>query len=104
MLGQIRKRTAFLWLFIVCYFPAQVFLYGQDHAPSGSTLTPWDHLTLEGALVIAIGALSTVVTVQYRENRKKDQDWAAALARVTEVMVQQTEALERLSEKVEKCP
>ena len=58
------------WWWYVClvYFGAQCLLYSQviKTADNGtSSQTPWEHLTLESALVIAVG-------VQYRENRAKE--------------------------------
>lgn len=91
-----------LWaLFIMCYISCQAILYAQGpvgaQGPGGA---PWEHLTLEGFLAF-------VVSVQYRENREKEQtarqlavDSAAAIAKVTTLMVDVTGALERLSQKV----
>jgi hypothetical protein len=71
---------------------------------TGEPETPWQHLSLEGALAIAVG-------VQYRENRQKEaaatalsRDAAAAITRATEIMSNVTKALEILTEKVEECP
>ena len=97
------------WWWYVClaYFGAQCLLYSQviKTADNGtSSQTPWEHLTLESALVIAVG-------VQYRENRAKEaaaiqmaKDAAAAIQKATLIMEATTTAMERLSQKVEACP
>lgn len=105
--GILGTRGLSLWVFIAgFYFFAQAALYAQDRQNSAQQTadTPWEHLTLEAALVVAVG-------VQYRENRQKEvaatkmaTDAAGAIARATEIMENVTEALERLTGKVEQCP
>jgi len=100
------KRVIPLWILLAgFYIFAQAALYAQDRqSPTPGQDTPWEHLTLEGALALA-------VAVQYRENRQKEAastklstDAAAAITKATEIMEQVTAALERLSGKVERCP
>ena len=98
-------RRLFLWLGIAFFYVlSQAALYAQDRTVGARTDTPWEHLTLEGALLVA-------VAVQYRENRKRDEstiklatDAAAALASATKVMESVTANLETLSLKVAECP
>lgn len=94
-----------LWLTISSvYLLGQSALYAQDNTTPYEEKTPYEHLTLEAALLLAVG-------VQYRENRKKEdqaaimsKDAAAAIARATEIMENVTTALERLTVKVEQRP
>ena len=93
----------FLWLLCAFFFYVlgQARLYGQLSVSPASAETPWEHLTLEAALALAVG-------VQYRENRQKEAiarqlatEAAAAIAKATQMMVDVTQALERLNQKVE---
>ena len=103
MLRKERWRMI-LWIMIVfLYVGAQAFLYGQGPLTQvgRSSDTPWEHLTLEGALALA-------VAVQYRENRAKEEvarqlavDAAAAITKATGMMVDVTGALERLCDKID---
>jgi len=103
----VRFKGVVLWICIAgLYIFGQAALYAQDRSPTQTSTeeTPWQHLSLEGALAIAVG-------VQYRENRQKEEssvklssDAAAAIARATEIMENVTGALERLSGKVDQCP
>ena len=106
--GRFKIGTLVLWICIsFLYVFGQAVLYAQDRPTQQGDAgpeTPWQHLSLEGALAIAVG-------VQYRENRQKEAsatklstDAAAAITRATEIMSNVTEALERLSNKVEQCP
>lgn len=101
-------RMWLVWL-AIGYFCVQSLVYAQDHRQQAQTgqageQTPWEHLTLESALAIA-------VAVQYRENRAKeaaatsrDRDMSAMIAKATAILEQATAALERLSERVDQCP
>ncbi len=103
------RRGRVLWVSIVfCYVFFQVALYAQDQRTDlGNTQqssTPWEHLSLEGALALAVGVL-------YRENRSKESQAAqtatsaaAAITKSTDTMEAMTKALERLTGKVENCP
>jgi hypothetical protein len=101
---QALKRV-FLWIGIALFYVwAQAALYAQDRSSPQTHDTPWEHLTLEGALIIAVG-------VQYRENRARElntlqmaKDAAAAMASATKVMESVTTNLEKLSSKVDACP
>ena len=103
MLRKERWRMG-LWLIIVLlYVGGQAYLYGQGVSPQSSAAsdTPWEHLTLEGALALAVG-------VQYRENRAKEAvarqlavEAAAAITKATSLMVDVTAALERLCSKID---
>ena len=96
-----------LWMIIVfLYVGGQAYLYGQGSAPQSNmpSGTPWEHLTLEGALAIAVG-------VQYKENREKEAvarqlavEAAAAITKATNMMVDVTAALERLCAKIDDLP
>ena len=101
----IRKETRMaLWVLgIGLYLVCQINLYGQDSSAVKSVVadTPWEHLTLEGALALA-------VAVQYRENRAKETvarllavEAAGAITRATAMMVDVTGALERLCSKID---
>lgn len=100
-----RNRRVVVWCFAVfCYVFFQAVLYGQTPTRQSFTDTPWEHLTLEGALALA-------VAVQYRENRAKEAvarelatQAAQAIERATNMMADVTKALERLASKVEECP
>lgn len=91
------------WLVIaITYFLAQAVLYSQDRAQAAGApaSTPWEHLTLEGCLLVAVGVL-------YRENRAREAnttklavDAAASQAKAIELMENVTQALERLAEQV----
>lgn len=95
-----KKRSYFPWFLIaILYFASQAILYAQDRS-AANPATPWDHLTLEGALLIAVAA-------QYRENRnlqaanmKLATDSATALANATAKFEAVVNALERVSERV----
>lgn len=112
MLGKRREaggRIAIWLVLILLYVGAQALLYGQSSAAEAGAAsdTPWEHLTLEGALALA-------VAVQYRENRAKEVvarqlavEAAGAITRATTMMVDVTAALERLCTKIERldnCP
>jgi hypothetical protein len=95
----------------VLYVSGQAILYSQDRIqePPAVGATPWDHLTLEGALVIAIGALASVVALQYRENRSKEAmnmklatDAATTIAKATSQLELVAAALERFREDLPK--
>jgi len=96
-----------LWLVLVLlYIGAQAVLYGQDSLTRAGAVsdTPWEHLTLEGALALA-------VAVQYKENRAKEAvarqlavEAAAAITKATAMMVDVTAALERLCNKIDGIP
>lgn len=106
---MLEKLRGAIWFGIAfAYFSAQCLLYAQDRAAQQqqwpSTPTPWEHLSLESALAIAVG-------VQYRENRAKEAaatkmatDAAAAIQKATSIMEQVTAAMERLASKVDQCP
>ena len=100
------ERRMSLWVLgVVFYISGQALLYGQvPTAQTPETQQQWEHLTLEGALVLA-------VAVQYRENRAKEliarqiaSESSAAIARATTLMGDVTMALEKLSNKIDGCP
>lgn len=96
-----KKRSTLSWFLIaILYFACQAILYAQDRSAATSPATPWEHLTLEGALLLAVGQ-------QYRENRslqaanmKLATDSATALANATAKFEAVVNALERVSERV----
>ena len=68
-------------------------------------------MTLDSALMVAVGALSTVIIVQYRENRKKEDaatrmavDAATAISEATRTMKGVVDAMARLTDKIARCP
>ncbi len=101
------ERRLVVWAFgIGFYVLFQALLYGQGTSMSTqqATDTPWEHLTLEGGLALA-------VAVQYRENRGKETEArqlaaqaAAQIEKATGMMADVTRALERLSNKIDECP
>ena len=100
------ERRMSLWVLgVVFYISGQALLYGQvPTAQTPETQQQWEHLTLEGALVLA-------VAVQYRENRAKElvarqiaSESATAIAKATALMGDVTSALEKLSNKIAACP
>lgn len=101
-----RELRLALWVLgIGLYLVCQVALYAEESPVPSRVVseTPWEHLTLEGALALA-------VAVQYRENRAKEGvarqlavEAAAAISKATTMMVDVTGALERLCLKVDAC-
>ena len=68
-------------------------------------------VTLDSALTLAIGSLSAVIVVQYRENRKKEDaatkmavDAATAIKEASNTMHSVVDAMDRLTDKVIRCP
>jgi hypothetical protein len=101
-----RSGWRYRWFFVAVfgYLAVQTVLYAEETAHPQVAETPWEHLTLEAALALAVG-------VQYRENRAKEamfskmaSDASAAIERATQTMLQVTTALERLAEKVDDMP
>lgn len=97
------ERRFALWVAcILIYGCTQAVLYGQTPTNGQASGTPWEHLSLEGALALA-------VSVQYRENRAKEQtakelatEYREALTKVMGMVGDLVQAVDRLSGRIDR--